>query len=205
MRSTLCAGIICACLSGCSTAGLGGGSAPATYQITAPDTRDLRLTRWPANLAVQMPTAARAIDTDRILVAKSGHISYFSGAAWSDRLPRLLRSCIAAAVQDAGAFRAVLSTQDRVDSDYALTVDIRNFQIEVGDGRTANAVVTLIARLSDDRTGKALATKDFSARVLVKSDDADTGVAALQKAFGEVAVQMVRWTSLQRGRKVAEN
>lgn len=185
-------------------AGITGDTTPATYQITAPDTRDLRLARWPVNLSVQMPTASRAVDTDRIVVARGGRISYFSGAAWTDRLPRLLQSCMTAALQDSGAFRAVLSTQDRADSDYALTAEIRNFQLEVGEGNKA-AVVTMIVRMVNERTGKIVATKEFSAHIPATNDDPDTSVAALQKAFGQVAVEMVRWTSSQRGRAVASN
>jgi cholesterol transport system auxiliary component len=203
--SALRVGLVCICLGGCAMAGITTDSTPTTYQINPPDTRDLRLAHWPVNLTVQMPTASRAVDSNRIVVARAGRISYFAGAAWTDRLPRLLQASMAAALQDSGAFRAVLSTQDRVDSDYALTVEVRNFQIEVSDGNAASAVITLIVRMASEKSGKIVATKEFSARVPSNADDLDTSVAALQKAFGQLAVEMVRWTSSQRGRSVASN
>lgn len=203
VRSALRAGVICVCLGGCSATGMGGNT-PATYQIIPPDTRALRLTHWPVNLAVHMPGASRAIDTDRILVTKGERTTYLAEVAWSDRLPRLLHSCMSTALKDSGGFRAVLSAQDRLDSDYALSADISSFQIEVGEGKVT-ATVTLVARLVDGKTGKVLAIKEFSALVPVTADDPDSGVAALQKAFSQVAIDMVRWTSSQRGRKVASN
>lgn len=203
VRSALCAGVVCIFLGGCSLTGIGG-SKPTTYQILPPDTHALRLTHWPVQLAVGLPGSSRAIDTDRILVTKGQRTTYLAEVAWSDRLPKLVQSSIATAMKNSGAFRAVLSAQDRLHSDYVLTADINSFQIEVGEG-TVTATVSLIGRLSEGKVGKVLAVKEFSALVPVPADDPGSGIAALQKAFGVVAVEMVRWTSSQRGRKIASN
>ena len=199
--SLLRAGAMCLCLGGCAFAGISTESAPATYNINAPDTRDLGLTRWPVQLTVQTPTAVRAVDTDRIMVtAPSGRVSYFAGAAWSDRLPRLLQSRIVAAMQDSGAFRAVLTTQDRLDGDYAIAIEVRSFHIEVGNGG-GTAAVTLFARMINEKRGNVLATKEFSARIPSGRDDPDTGVAALQSGFSQAMVEMVRWAASFRKRQ----
>jgi len=47
-------------------------------------------------------------------------------------------------MQDAGAFRAVLTSEDRVGGEYTLSVQIREFGVEVDNGK-AEAVVTLFA------------------------------------------------------------
>lgn len=203
--SLLRVSVLCLGFGGCAMAGMTNGPAPATYTINAPDTGDLGLKRWPVQLIVQAPTAGRAIDTDRIMVSsRSGRISYFADAAWSDRLPRLLQSQIVAALQDSGAFRAVLTTHDRLDGDYVLAIDVRSFQIEVAkEGGTA-ATVAIYARMINEKRGNVLAAKEFSARVPSGRDDPDNGVAALQTGFSRTTGQMVRWAASLRRRRLAE-
>lgn len=198
----LCVGLVCGVLCGCSVGSMGGGgtSTLATYSINAPDTRAANVQRWPVQVAIQLPTAARALDTDRILVsAGSGRVSYFSDAAWSDRLPRLLHSRIAAAMQDSGAFNAVLSPLDRIDGDYTLTTEIRDFQIQVNGSSVA--AVTLVAKMVNEKRGNVLGTKEFSVKLPASKDDPDSGVAALQNGFNQVTVEMVRWAASFRGRQ----
>jgi cholesterol transport system auxiliary component len=201
--SLLRASVLCLGVGGCAMAGMNTAPAPATYNINAPDTRDLGLPRWPVQLIVQTPTAGRAVDTGRIMVtAPSGRVSYFADAAWSDRLPRLLQSQIVTALQDSGAFRAVLTTHDRLDGDYALAVEVRSFQIEVARGG-GTAAVALYARMINEKRGNVLAAKEFSARVPSVRDDPDSGVAALQTGFNKVTSEMVRWAASFRGRHAA--
>lgn len=149
--------------------------------------------RWPVQLTVHRPTAMRAIDTDRIVVmAPGGRMSYYEDAAWSDRLTSLVQSRLVEAMQDAKSFRAVLTTQDRVDGDYALAIEIREFQVDVNNGQTT-AVVTLFAKLLHEQRGKVVATRAFNARLPVASDDTGNGVAGLQAGFNDVTRDMIGW------------
>ncbi len=201
--SLLRVSVLCLGFGGCAMAGMTAGPAPATYTINAPDTRVPGLKRWPVQLIVQTPTAGRAINTDRIMVTSaSGRVSYFADAAWSDRLPRLLQSQIVAALQDSGAFRAVLTTHDRLDGDYALAVDVRSFHIEVARG-SSTAAVAMYARIINEKRSNVLAAKEFSTRVPSARDDPDSGVAALQSGFNKAMGEMVRWAASFRGRRVA--
>lgn len=201
--SLLRAGVVCFCLGGCAMAGIGTDPAPATYNINAPETRDAVSARWPVQLTVPAPTASRAIDTDRIMVTSaSGRVSYFAGAAWSDRLPRLLQSRIVAALQDSGAFRAVLTAHDRADADYSLAIEVRSFHIEVGNGSNS-AVVALYARMINEKRGNVLSAREFLARVPAGTDDTDSSVAALQNGFNKATADMVRWVATSRGRQTA--
>ena len=192
-------GLICLCVGGCAMATAGADPAPATYHINPPDVTGLHLGRWPVNIEVRQPTAARAIDTDRIMVASGGRVSYFAGAAWSDRLSRLLQSRMVAAMQDSGVFRAVLGNQDRLVADYTLSTDVRNFQVEVGEGGKT-AVVTLFVRLVNESHGAVVASREFTVRAPASRDDPDAGVAALQTAFNTVMLDVVRWVAASRQR-----
>jgi cholesterol transport system auxiliary component len=180
--------------------GLGGSSsAPTTYNLMPAKVAPMRSSRLASQVTVSPPQSIRALDTDRILVsAPGGRISYFADSAWSDRLPRLVQSRLVEALQDSGAFRAVLTSQDRVDGDYAIGTEIRAFQIDVDNGSTA-ATVTIFAKVVDERRGRVIATREFSARVPASKDDPTAGVAALQDGFNQVTGELVRWTASPRG------
>lgn len=189
------AGLVCVCLAGCAVAGMGASTPPATYNLATPALTGTPFPRWPIQLTVLRPTAMRALDTDRIVVmAPGGRLSYFEDAAWSDRLTGLLQTRIVEAARDSKAFLAVLTTQDRVDGDYTLAVEIRAFQVEVGNG-PATAVVTLFAKIVQERRSRVLATNEFSARVPAGTDTPASGVAALQSGFDQAMNELVRWTA----------
>jgi cholesterol transport system auxiliary component len=202
MRVQWISGVALACslLGGCAVAGLGGSTAaPATFNLLPAQVASVPPSRLGGQVMVAAPSAIRALDTERILVSSpGGRISYFSDAAWSDRLPRLVHSRLVEALQDSGAFRAVLTTQDRVDGDFAIATEIRAFQLDVDNGNTA-ATVKIFAKILDERRGKVLATREFSARVPAGKDDAAASVAALQDGFSRVAGELVRWAASPRG------
>lgn len=185
-------------LSGCALANLGQGSPPITYDLHAPEPGKIASARGP-HLAIASPIAVRTIDTEEILVKTAdGRLSYFPEAAWGDRLPRLLQARLVEVFSDSGAFRAVVTNQDRVPGDLSLTVEIRDFQVEVMNGH-AEAVVDLFAKLVDERNGVVIGTQRFSERVPAARDDVNAGVKALNDAFKKVALDMLAWTSRRRG------
>lgn len=200
VRPIIGAAFICLLLGGCAVAGLGGGSsAPATYNIATPKVSDVPSSRVARQVTVSPPTAIRALDTDRIMVSASGgRISYYGDSAWSDRLPRLVQSRLVEAMQDSGAFKAVLTTQDRVDGDFAVATEIRSFQLDVEAGSSA-ATVAIFCKIVDERQGRVIATREFSARTSAPKDDAAAAVAALQESFNQVTGEMVRWLAAPRG------
>jgi cholesterol transport system auxiliary component len=187
-------------LGGCAFAGMGGGnSAPVTFNLMPSKVRGLPASRLAAQVMVSPPSAMRALDTDRIMVSTpSGRISYYPDAAWSDRLPRLVHSRLVEALQDSGAFRAVLTNQDRVEGEYTVATEIRAFQIDVEGGR-ATANVAIFAKIVDERRGRVMATREFSARMPASADDAGAGIAALQDGFNQVSGELVRWAASPRG------
>ncbi|MGB6388699.1 MAG: ABC-type transport auxiliary lipoprotein family protein, partial [Methyloceanibacter sp.] len=178
-------GLMCLGLAGCALA-LGGSAAPTTYDLIAP--RSFAATAKPARwqLVVNEPTAVHALDTDRIMVRpRADQISYYKGVAWSDRLPHLLQVRTIETLQNSGAVKAVTSSSDRVDGDYSLSMEIRAFQIDAGNGRPA-ADVDIFAKLIDNNSSRVVATKGFSTRVPAASDAPAAGVAALNQALAEV-------------------
>ena len=200
VRSLIGASVICLLLGGCAMTGLGGGTAaPATYNLATPKAGSVSSARPARQVTVSTPTAIRALDTDRIMVSgPGGRISYYGDSAWSDRLPKLVQSRMVEAMQNSGAFRAVLTNQDRVDGEYVVATEIRSFQLDVEGGSSA-ATVAIFSKIVDERHGRVIATREFSARTSAPKDDPAAAVAALQESFNKVTWELVRWVAVPRG------
>lgn len=185
-------------LGGCALAGLGGNSAPETYDLPAPVAVKPGSKRLGLHLSVATPNAIRPLETDQILVRDAdGKLSYFAGSAWGDRLPRLVQSRLVQVLTDSGRFRVVGTGQDRVQGDVTLSVELRSFNVQVNNGN-AEGVVDLVAKLIDERQERVVATRRFEMSSPAVKDDAAAGVAALTQAFHRIADEIVVWAANPR-------
>ncbi len=179
-------------LCGCS--GLLGASAPATYDLQAPPMEKARGARS-VQLMISPPVAVKTIDTEEILVkGANGRVAYYPGVAWGDRLPRLFQARLVESLANSGAFRAVLTNQDRVSGDLSLAIEIRDFQVEAAPG-SAEAVVDVYVKLVDERNNAVVTTKRFQARQQAAGQDPGAGIQALNSAFQQVVRDIVSWVS----------
>jgi phospholipid/cholesterol/gamma-HCH transport system substrate-binding protein len=76
-----------------------------------------------------------------------------------------------------------------LSADYQLIIDIRAFQVA---GRDQPAEIELAAKLLGN-SGRILAGKAFAAKVPAASAEAPAAIAALDEAFGKVAVDLAAW------------
>ncbi len=166
-----------------------------TFDLMAP--RDFGHVR-PARglLAVAVPTALQALDTEKIMIEPSpGEVTYASDAQWSDRLPRLLQARIVETFENGTRIRTVARAGDRVSADAQLVTDIRQFSIQVGNGAGKEAVVELSVKIIGERGGRIAAANVFSAHVPAAGANGPAAVNALNDALAIVLVELVRWTA----------
>jgi cholesterol transport system auxiliary component len=181
-------------LCGCSLGSLLGGSAPATYDLEAPAIEKVR-GGHSVQLMIYPPVAVKTIDTEEILVkGANGRVAYFSGVAWGDRLPRLFQARLVEALANSGAFRAILTNQDRVTGDFSLAIEIRDFQVETIVGGS-EAVIDVYVKLVDERNNTVVTTRRFQARTRAASEEVGAGIHALNGAFQKITVDIVSWVS----------
>ncbi len=173
-------------LCGCAFGGLLGSSAPATYDLQAPSIEKFRGARG-AQLMIYPPVAVKT-------KSANGRVSYFSGVAWGDRLPRLFQARLVEALANSGAFRAILTNQDRVSGDMSLAIEIRDFEVETLAGGS-EAVIDVYVKLVDERNNSVVTTKRFQERSRATSEDVGAGIQALNSAFQKVALEIVAWVS----------
>ena len=170
-------------------AGCGGGSAPTTFDLSAP--RDFgRIGGGGGVLIVAQPTAVQALDSDRLIVKdSSGALSFLGGAQWADRVPNLVQTRLIQTFENGSRIAAVGRPGERIVPDFQLNTDIRAFNIDAASGQ---AVVEITAKLIGDRTGKVQRAKLFSARVPAGADGAGAA-QALDQALSQVLIQIARW------------
>lgn len=170
-------------------AGCGGGSAPTTYDLSAP--RDFgRIGGGGGVLIVAQPTAVQALDSDRLIVKdSSGALSFLGGAQWADRVPNLVQTRLIQTFENGSRIAAVGRPGERIVPHFQLNTDIRAFNIDAASGQ---AVVEITAKLIGDRTGKVQRAKLFSARVPAGAEGAGAA-QALDQALSQVLIQIARW------------
>lgn len=186
-------------VSACSGGVLGGlvgtGNNPTpTFDLSAPTNFGTLPGRARGLLAVEQPTALQILDTEKVVIAPTpGEVAYLPDAQWVDRLPKLLQARIVQTFENSSRIRAVAKTQDRVSADYLLVVDVRQFGIQAYDGPTAN--VELSVKIVYQRGGRIAAATVLSSRVAASGSSGSAATLALDQAFSDVLVQMVKWTS----------
>lgn len=178
-------------LSGCAL--LGGGSTPLdTYELTAPSSLAQHARRR-MQILIAEPSALKALDGQNIVIKRnSGLIEYLKGAQWADRLPRIVQARLAETFQHSGAFAGVGLPGEGLAIDYQVIVELRSFQVRVDGAR--NADVELFVRLLNDRNGEVRASRSFTASAPVSGSGNDAYTHALDRAFGDAALQIVSWT-----------
>ncbi|MBV6657119.1 MAG: membrane integrity-associated transporter subunit PqiC [Devosiaceae bacterium] len=178
--------------SGCTT--LLPEAAPTVYDLSGPAQIDVGARSTSRQLLVAEPAAVRFYATDRVVVRDTGAtLSYYPGALWSDALPELFQARFAETLERTGRARAVGRPGQGLLIDTRLVPEIRAFEVAIGEGGTAVAVVDVSLKVMNDANGRILATRDFIVEVPAASDSADDGIAALNEAADAVLVEMTRF------------
>lgn len=175
---------------GCASAG--GGAKPLdTFDLAVPSISTNSSKRAGVQILVAEPQALKALDSESIVVRGSGSsIEYLAGSQWGDRLPKIVQARLVQAFENSGRFGGVGRPGEGLAIDYQVITDIRSFEIRASGNKAAK--VEISAKLLNDRNGVVAAGKVFEVTVPAGSDTA-TFVPALDKAFSQVAAEMVAW------------
>lgn len=163
-----------------------------TYELSAPDISGSG-GRSRAQILIAEPAALKALDGQNIVIKTGpGVIQYLKGAQWADRLPEIIQARLAETFQKSGRFGGVGKPGEGLAIDYQVLAEIRSFDIRVNGSRSAR--VEIFVKLLNDRNGVVRAARTFTAAASVSGSSNDDYVAALDRAFGEAATEIVDWT-----------
>ncbi|MCL7998183.1 ABC-type transport auxiliary lipoprotein family protein [Brucella sp. 21LCYQ03] len=166
-----------------------------TFSLSAPQqVKGTSVSRKNLQILVPSPNALKALDSENIVVNTApGAIEYLKGAQWGDRLPNLVQSRLVQAYENAGVFGGVGRPGDGLAINYQILSDLRVFSIQAYGSQRA-AVVEIAVRLMNDKNGEVRSTRVFRAATPVSGTSNGEYVRALDKAFDQVASEIVSWT-----------
>ena len=157
-------------------------------------------------LVVNVPQAAAGYDRAHMLYLRRPHqLEYFAQHQWVDTPARMLAPLIVTALEQGGAFGAVVRSPAATDADLRLDTEIVRLQQQF-DTQPSQVRFTLRAQLVDSSTRQVLAGREFDASVPALSDDPAGGVVAASAAVQDVLGQLARFcadTSAARPRRSA--
>jgi cholesterol transport system auxiliary component len=187
----LAAGLSLIALCACSTLRPAATPNPAFYALEgtrgeAPAAVPARAPAAAPTLIINPPHAAAGFDSPRIIYVRETHkLEYFAHSEWIDPPARMLAPLLVAAVENTGAFRAVVLAPSAAAGDLRLDTEIIRLQHEFRT-QPSRVRLTLRAYLVDDKTRRVLAWREFDAAVPAASEDPYGGVVAANRAVQTV-------------------
>ncbi|MDR1076605.1 MAG: ABC-type transport auxiliary lipoprotein family protein [Xanthomonadaceae bacterium] len=195
LRGLLLAALALA-VSGCALLGGGGGAKPFT--IYSPDVRVQSDPGWPQvhwQLGLAKPTAARMVDSARILVRpQPEELQIYKGASWAQPATDLVESVVLRAFEDSGRIDAVGRMNSGLRADYKLVMELRRFESDYAGQATPTVVVEVNAKLMDNLNQRVVASRTFLNRQPTGNADIGPVVDAFQQALHAMARDIVGWT-----------
>jgi cholesterol transport system auxiliary component len=149
------------------------------------------------HLIVELPSAAGALATDRILIKPlSYQAQYLPDGRWSEPAPNLVQTLLVASFQNLGGFRLVGRTANGLMPDYTLMTELLDFQAEPGAAPSEYIVrVTMMMTLIRESDRRIADVRRFSATGTVGSDDTAALVAAFDRVLQGLLPEIVAWTA----------
>jgi phospholipid/cholesterol/gamma-HCH transport system substrate-binding protein len=174
----------------------GGGSSNAdriVYDLTAPSEFPSIGAAPRGQLAVAEPSALIMFDSRKILVRPApSDDPTFAKAEWSDNIPKLVQAKIIQTFENAGLSRNVSRSGEAGVPDKQLAIDIRRFEISTSPQPVAE--IEFVARIIADN-GRIVEARVFRASAPAAALNASSTVAALDRAFGQSAKDLVIWAA----------
>ena len=149
------------------------------------------------HLIVELPGAAGALATDRILIKPLPYqAQYLPDGRWSEPAPNLIQTLLVASFQNLGGFRLVGRTANGLMPDYTLMTELLDFQAEPGAGPSQYTVrVTMMMTLIRESDRRISDARRFSATGTAGSDDTAALVAAFDRVLQGLLPEIVAWTA----------
>lgn len=141
-------------------------------------------------LLINPPRAAAGFDSQHIIYMREPHrLDYFAHSEWVDPPARMLGPLLVAALQNTGAFHAVVLMPSTATGQVRLDTEILRLQHEFL-GHPSRARFTLRATLVDDKTRRVLGWREFDQSVAATGEDPAGGVAAANRAVQAVLQEL---------------
>lgn len=183
-------------LGACSVLGAGGERERGAIHAPAPQLRTDPA--WPQvdwQLSINPPTAARTVDTFRIVVRPTpGELQVYGGASWALAPSDMVEDAILRTLEDSGRITGVARRGVGMAPDYRLLLDLRRFEAAYGGSAMPSATIELSVKLVHAREQGIVGARTFT----VAEPAATTAVASVAEAYtralATIGHEVAGWT-----------
>ncbi|WP_029897230.1 ABC-type transport auxiliary lipoprotein family protein [Desulfohalovibrio reitneri] len=179
----------------------GSGPAPSLYVLTPKNTFPHDLPQVEGQLVISLPTAGRALQSDRIALRPiPEEIKYFKGARWISNLPYMVQTLMLESFENTGKITSVGREAITLRPDYQLLTEIREFQADRFSSGPPTANVRLNLKLIHQPEQRIIAAKTFESRTKAEHNTMKSVIQAFDRALGDTLKDSVSWTLRRMGR-----
>jgi cholesterol transport system auxiliary component len=132
---------------------------------------------------------------DRILTVTGERAAYIAASRWVAPAEVLFDEAVSRAFDAGGGRVRLVGRGEPGHVDYALRLDVRNFETDYAQGEAPTVLIRVRAVLSRDRSAPPVAERVFEARVPATENRVSTIVAAYDRALSQVLGQIIAWTN----------
>jgi cholesterol transport system auxiliary component len=181
-------------LCGCGALQTGESHPPTRYALAFAGAAQARwepgATPSATTLIVNPPHAAAGFDSQHMIYLRQPEqLERFAHNEWIDTPARMLAPLIVAAIQQQGAFRAVVQTPSPATGEMRLDTEVLRLQHEFV-AVPSRVRFSLRAYLVETATRRVIATREFDATAPSASEDPHGGVLAANQAVQSVLQQL---------------
>jgi cholesterol transport system auxiliary component len=184
-------------LASCSSLVPSIGTPPRLYTLSPKNTFREDLQRSFYQLVIEEPVATQGIDSDRITLHKGpSEISFYAGARWVERAPRLVQTLIVESFENSNRVEAVSRQAIGLRADFTIKSELREFQAEYADGLGIPPVirVRLNIKLVRESDSRIVASRSVEATAPAERDEISAVLVAFDEALGKVLRRTIEWS-----------
>lgn len=168
---------------------------PRLFDLTPKSTFDDDLPKVNARITIDVPTAAAGLNTARIAVKPTPtQFEYYARAQWVDVVPVMTQTLLLESFDNSELINVLGRGAYGLRADYALVVNIREFQAEYDDLGAPDVQVRLQTQLVEMPRRKTIASTSVVGLASSKSRKMSDIIIAFDDAFGRAAKDLVAWT-----------
>lgn len=184
-------------LAGCTALSALGEASQALeiYELRTPVTQSSTARPRAIELIVEEPVASGALASERIMIRPTPlQAQYLPGVRWADTAPVMVQTLLVRSLTETGALSSVGRRPVGTTADFAVLGELTDFQAETdSDGDISSVRIRLVLRIVREDDARVVATRSFVASEAATATDADSIVAAFDRANATLLSEIVPW------------
>ena len=171
---------------------------PQLYELTATSEFNKNTPAVPWQLVIQSPTASAGLNDTRIALQRRKYeMSYFEKANWIDRAPSMVQRLVVESFENSGRIAAVGRESLGLRADFALKIELRDFQADYIESDNPSARVAISVKLIRMPKRKIVGSWSHESLVVARDSRLEAIVEAFDQSLDEVMQNLITWVLLQ--------